>query len=128
MVDETVRADAELQDVVRTVILGAFTAGNVLLIGGDTDNERFLGGGGSRVVVGFGDMFDPLADSEVAAGDDGEDAVVLDVDGVAVVMVVRVFERFLDHFNSDFHFLVFERERERERGEGGGCYFLLPKA
>jgi hypothetical protein len=30
--------------------------------------------------------------------------VVLDVDGIAVVMVVRVFERFLDHFNSDFHF------------------------
>lgn len=103
MVDETVRADAELQDVVRTVFLGAFTAGNVLLIGRDTDNERFLGGG-SRVVVGFGDMFDPLADSEVASRDDGEDAVILDVDGVAVVMVVRVFERFLEHFKSDFHF------------------------
>lgn len=74
------RADAECEDVVGLVLKAAFgVLVRRLVLGGDGDEDRVVGGGG------FEDVVEPFGEGLGRGGGDGEDAVVVGVDGVGVV-------------------------------------------
>ena len=89
VVEEAMGAYAEVKELEGSITETVTGVLVVLAFDGEANDDGL--GEGLGVVRFFG-VFDPFGDGYLAVGDDGEDAVALDVDVVGVVEVVGVLD------------------------------------